>query len=65
METLILPRKHGGVVRLVGTGRDPQRRIAEGEIALMRRGHPLFRELTAKGYAQEVTGAVSWSPPGR
>ncbi len=58
METSIPSRRRVGVARLVGTGRDPRSRIAKGEVTLLGRDHPLFREFTANGYAQEVGGAT-------
>lgn len=57
MEISILSRRREGVVRLVGTGRDPLARIADGEVTLMRREHPLYREFTVNGYAEEITAA--------
>ena len=57
MEISILSRKRDGVARLVGTGRDPQARIAVGEVTLMRREHPLYREFTANGYAEEIAAS--------
>ncbi|MFN8217916.1 MAG: hypothetical protein U0R71_15080 [Solirubrobacterales bacterium] len=57
MEISILSRRQAGVARLVGTGRDPRARIACGEVTLMRREHPLYREFIANGYAEEVAAA--------